>query len=203
MSAKKIRNRNRVDHQIIADLIDPGSRLLDLGCGNGNLLKILIQEKKVKGVGIEKDLDMVKKCLEKGISVYHRNLDEGIAHYPENQFDYIVLSLTLQALKHPDETIREMVRIGKKAIVSFPNFGNIKIRFDLLFKGKMPKSRFLPYEWYNTPNIHFCSVKDFKDFCRNENIKIVNEIFLKKMNRKILGIWPNLFASLAIFVLET
>ncbi len=197
------RARVRYDHQIIAKFIEPGSSILDLGCGSGDLLKLLIDEKNVVGVGIEKDLNMVNCCLGKGLSIINANLDEGLEEYRDKSFDYVILGSTIQALKKPLEIIHEMLRIGKKAIVSFPNFGNLVIRSYLFFKGMMPKSKFLPYEWYDTPNIHFCTLKDFKHMCREENLKIVEKIYLKKYNKKILGIWPNLFATMGIFVLES
>ncbi len=196
------RGLNRVDYQIIGRLIDEGSNILDLGCGNGELLKLLIEDKKVTGIGIEKNLKMVNHCLAKGLSIVNVNLDEGLTEYVDKSFDYVILSLTLQALKHPDQMIKEMLRIGKKAIVSFPNFGNWVIRSYLFFRGRMPKSKHLPYEWYDTPNIHFCTIKDFKDFCKQESININQKIYLKKVNKKWRGIWSNLFASIAIFVLE-
>ncbi|HCL57794.1 MAG TPA: methionine biosynthesis protein MetW [Spirochaetia bacterium] len=198
-----MRIANRIDYQIIADLIESGSSVLDLGCGNGRLLEILIKEKNVQGVGIEKDHSMVKKSLEKGIPVIQANLDGGLSEYPDKSFDFVVLSLTLQALKKPDLVISEMLRIGKKAIVSFPNFGHFLLRYSILFKGKMPKSKFLPFEWYNTPNIHFCSINDFKEFCKANKIKIVKKIFLKNFNKIIKEFLPNIFASIGIFVLET
>ncbi|HOJ50718.1 MAG TPA: methionine biosynthesis protein MetW [Spirochaetota bacterium] len=195
--------RFRIDHQIIADLIDDNSKILDLGCGNGELLELLISKNKVKyAVGIEKDIKEVEECLKKGINVLHLNIDEDLNILNDNVFDYVILSFTLQSLKKPDKVITEMIRIGKKAIVSFPNFGNIWIRLYLLFKGKMPKSKFLPYEWYNTPNIHFCSIKDFEALCQEKSIKITKKIYLKKFDKKIKSFMPNLFASLAIFVLE-
>lgn len=193
---------HRIDYQIIADLIENHSSVLDLGCGNGDLLKMLVKEKDVTGEGIERDLNMVNFCLEKGLPVINGNLDRGLLQYKDKSFDCVILSLTLQSLKRPDFIVKEMVRIGKKAIVTFPNFGYYLVRFSLLFKGKMPKIKFLPHEWYDTPNIHLCTINDFKKFCKKENIKIVQKIYLKKNNNKILGILPNFFASMGIFVLE-
>lgn len=196
-------NRNyRIDYQIIADLIESKSSVLDLGCGNGDLLQILMRDKEVLGEGIEKDLEMVNLCLEKGLPVINANLDQGLFQYKDKSFDYVILSLTLQSLKKPDLALKEMTRIGKKAIASFPNFGNFLVRFSLLLKGKMPKIKFLPFEWYNTPNIHLCTIADFKEFCRKQNIKIVKKTYLRKSNRKMCGLLPNFFASMAIFVLE-
>ncbi|PKL15409.1 MAG: methionine biosynthesis protein MetW [Spirochaetae bacterium HGW-Spirochaetae-6] len=184
------------------ELVDSGSLVLDLGCGDGSLLEMLIAEKGVKGFGLEKDLQEINKCLAKGISVIDANLDQGLTQFRDKSMDYVILSLTLQALKQPHETLRDIIRVGKKAIISFPNFGNIFVRLYLLFRGRMPKSKFLPYEWYDTPNIHFCSVKDFIGLCQKEGIKIRKKIFLRKFNRKILGFMPNLFSYVAIFVLE-
>lgn len=193
---------HRIDYQLIMELVDSGSLVLDLGCGDGSLLEMLIREKGVKGFGLEKDLQEINKCLAKGISVIDANLDQGLSQFRDKSMDYVILSLTLQALKQPQETLRDIIRVGKKAIISFPNFGNIFVRLYLLFRGRMPKSKFLPYEWYDTPNIHFCSVKDFIELCGREGIKIRKKIFLKKFNRKIWGFMPNLFSYVAIFVLE-
>ena len=193
---------HRIDYQLIMELVDSGSLVLDLGCGDGSLLEMLIAEKGVKGFGLEKDLQEINKCLAKGISVIDANLDQGLTQFRDKSMDYVILSLTLQALKQPHETLRDIIRVGKKAIISFPNFGNIFVRLYLLFRGRMPKSKFLPYEWYDTPNIHFCSVKDFIGLCQKEGIKIRKKIFLRKFNRKILGFMPNLFSYVAIFVLE-
>lgn len=196
-------SRYRIDHQIIADLIKPSSSVLDLGCGEGNLLELLVKEKDVCGFGIEKNKEMLFKCFKKALPVTHANVDKGLDDYLDKSFDYVVLSLTLQALKNPDKVLKEMLRVGKKVIVSFPNFGNISIRMNLFFKGKMPKSKFIPFEWYDTPNIHFCSIKDFRNLCKNFSIKIDQKIYLKKQNRRSFSLLPNLLASIAIFVLES
>jgi len=193
----------RIDFEIISSLIEEKSTVLDLGCGNGELLEILTDKKNVKyALGIEKDLTEVSECLKKGLNVLHLNIEEDLDIMQNKSFDYVILSFTLQSLKRPDKVIEEMLRIGNKAIISFPNFGNIWIRLYLLFKGKMPKSKFLPYEWYDTPNIHFCSIKDFKELCKKNNIKINKEIYLKRFNKKISRFMNNLLSSLAIFVLE-
>jgi len=193
----------RIDFEIISSLIEEKSTVLDLGCGNGELLEILTDKKNVKyALGIEKDLTEVSECLKKGLNVLHLNIEEDLDIMQNKSFDYVILSFTLQSLKRPDKVIEEMLRIGNKAIISFPNFGNIWIRLYLLFKGKMPKSKFLPYEWYDTPNIHFCSIKDFKELCKKNNIKITKEIYLKRFNKKISRFMNNLLSSLAIFVLE-
>jgi len=193
----------RIDFEIISSLIEGKSTVLDLGCGNGELLEILTDKKNVKyALGIEKDLTEVSECLKKGLNVLHLNIEEDLDIMQNKSFDYVILSFTLQSLKRPDKVIEEMLRIGNKAIISFPNFGNIWIRLYLLFKGKMPKSKFLPYEWYDTPNIHFCSIKDFKELCKKNNIKITKEIYLKRFNKKISRFMNNLLSSLAIFVLE-
>ncbi len=193
----------RIDYEIIANLIEPRSTVLDLGCGQGELLELLVSQKQVMGIGIERDLEMVKKSLARGIAVIQRNIDEGLSNYEDHRFDVVVLSLTLQALKYPHVVLKEMLRIGKKVIVSFPNFGHISVRLDLLRRGKMPKNDFLPYQWYDTPNIHFCSIADFEDFCKQENFKIIQRVYLKNMKKAIKPCFPNLFALFSIFVLET
>ncbi len=162
----------RVDLGVMADWITPGSKVLDLGCGKGELLSYLIHHKQVKGMGVEIDEESFLACVEKGIPVIQRDINLSLKDVEDQSFDYVIISQTVQQLQRPDLLILESLRIGRHVIVSFPNFGHYRIRFNLLFSGRMPKSRALPYEWYNTPNIHLMTIKDFQDFCRHYNITV-------------------------------
>ena len=203
MSPQRMRHI-RLDLQLIADLIEENSSVLDLGCGDGDLLEKLITEKYVKGHGVELYHEHIFKCIEKGVPVIHADLDEGLNDYPDKSFDYVILSRTIQVVRRPYEVLQDMLRVGKTGIVSIINFGYWKIRSQLFFKGRMPKTKVLPYEWYNTPNIHLSTIKDIHALCRKENISILKQINLVKehSNRFGANLAPNLFADLAIFVLR-
>lgn len=198
-------NGIRFDLQIIASLIEPGSRVLDLGCGEGNLLVYLRDSKNVKGVGIEKDEEKVAICIRKGLSVVQGNINHEIRDYPDNSFDYIVVSQTLQQIYEPAFLIKEILRIGKKAIVSFPNFSYWKVRFQLLFTGYAPITKELPYEWYNTPNIRVITLKDFRKFSRQMGFKILEEIPVvtsgDRKRGKVISGFSNLRATYGIFLI--
>lgn len=192
-----------LNYSIISEIIENDSRVLDLGCGSGELLKLLKEKKNVSGRGIEINQQNVIKCIEKGISVFQGDLDEGLAEYSDKSYDYVILNQTLQWTKRPDYVMDEMLRVGKKGVVSFPNFAYWRVRFQLFFGGFMPKSNILPFDWYNTPNIHLLTIKDFRRFCRERNIKILDEIdmskaFVKKGSlNKVLS---NFFAEEVIFI---
>ncbi|RMG61451.1 MAG: methionine biosynthesis protein MetW [Deltaproteobacteria bacterium] len=194
----------RIDHNVIVRLIPEGSSVLDLGCGDGSLLKKLKDEKGIQGKGIEISEIGVKQCISKGLTVLQGDIDEGLRDYPDKSFDYVVLNQTLQVVKKPDLVLSEMLRVGKRGIVGFPNFAYWKIRLYLLFEGRMPKTRFLPYEWYNTPNIHLCSVKDFEIYCAEHGISIERRIYIstERGGRILRGVMPNLFAENAIYVIR-
>jgi len=194
----------RPDLQIIADLIVADSSVLDLGCGSGDLLKKLIDEKNVRGYGIEIVDQYVFECISKGVPVIHSDLDEGLDDYPENSFDYVVLSQTLQQVKRPHMILREMLRVGKIGIVGLLNFGYWQVRHYLTVKGEMPKSKALPYEWYDTPNIHLSTINDFRRLCSNSGLDIVKQVNVSnlKQNRVLANILPNSFSELAVFVIE-
>ena len=194
-----------VNYEIICDQIESDSKVLDLGCGSGELLKLLKEKKNVQGRGVEINEDNVIKCIEKGLSVFQGDIDEGLKDYQDKSFDYVILNQTLQCVHKPDFAIHEMLRAGKKIVISFPNFGYWRVRFYLLFNGEMPKSAILPFEWYNTPNIHLLTIKDFKEFCKLRKIKILKEIYMNKAKIKndlIHNIMPNFYAEEAIFIVQ-
>jgi len=162
----------RVDLLLIANMISEGAKVLDVGSGDGMLLDYLRREKKVIGRGIELSPEGVNQSIAKGLSVIQGNAEEEISHFPDNSFDYVILSQTLQAMDRPDIILNELLRVGKRAVVSFPNFGYWRVRLHLMLKGKMPVTKSLDYPWYSTPNIHFCTIRDFVDLCEELDIKI-------------------------------
>ncbi len=180
------------EFKIISDLIENNTRVLDVGCGDGTLMKYLKDKKNVDTRGLEISKKNVQDCTGKSLSVIEGNAEKDLHQFPNLSFDYVVLSQTLQAFLDPENVIAELLRIGKKAIVTIPNFGYWKVRLHLLFKGTMPITKNLPNEWYNTPNLHMCTIKDFVNYCNNKNIKI---------NSSNLS-YKNLFSQLGIFVIE-
>ena len=190
----------KTDHKIIIDIIKKGSKVLDLGCGDGELLHNLAIEKKVKAEGVELNEENIYSCVEKGLSVYHRDIENGLKDYPDNAFDYVVLNQIIQEIQNMEFLINETFRVGRKVIVGFPNFAYIKGRFDLFFKGLAPVTSSLPYQWYNSPNIHFGSLKDFKTYCRDNKIRIIEAYYLGDKN--IVRFLPNIFAVNGIFLIE-
>ncbi len=194
-----------LNYEIICGHIEPEATVLDLGCGSGDLLKLLKDRKKVHGRGVEINEDNVIKCVEKGLSVFQGDIDEGLKDYQDKSFDYVVLNQTLQCVHKPDYAIQEMLRVGKKVVISFPNFAYWRVRFYLFFRGRMPKSSILPFEWYNTPNIHLLTIGDFREFCRARQINILKEIYMNKAQVKkdfIHNIMPNFYAEEAIFIVQ-
>ncbi len=190
----------RLDYRIIYQIIEPEARVLDLGCGSGELLFFLAKEKNAKVSGIELSEVAIYKCVEKGLSVFHGDIDSGLSEYPDKSFDYVILNQSMQELKKADFVIKEALRVGRKVIVGFPNFAYFKARFMLFFRGKAPITASLPYRWYNTPNLHFLSISDFKYFCWEEKIKVLNNYYLGR--NKTVKFWPNLLALNAIFVIS-
>ncbi len=194
------------EFKIISDLIIRDSHVLDVGCGDGVLMEFLIKEKKVNIRGIEISKTKVQNCIAKGLTIIEGNAEEDLKQFPDKSFDYVVLSQTLQAFLNPEKVINELLRIGKQAIVTIPNFGYWKIRLHLLLKGTMPVTRTLPDEWYNTPNIHLCTIKDFVFFSESKNFKLSKSIalksnqpsYIKKSNLSI----KNLSSNLGIFLIE-
>lgn len=175
----------RVDLLLIANNIPEGSKVLDVGSGDGMLLEYLRREKNVFGRGIELSPDGVNQSIAKGLSVIQGNAEEEISHFPDDSFDYVILSQTLQAMDRPDKILNELLRIGKRAIVSFPNFGYWRVRLHLMLKGKMPVTKSLDYPWYSTPNIHFCTIRDFVDLCDELNIKIEKGMAVNSTGNKM------------------
>src|SRR6266705_887790 len=155
----------RFDHLLVCEMVAPSARVLDVGCGDGELLRLLSETRRVDGRGIELSREGVNECVAKGLAVVQGDADTDLADYPNDAFDYVILSQTLQATRHPRQVLEHMLRIGARAIVSFPNFGHWRIRLQILFDGRMPRTDNLPDTWYDTPNIHFCTIKDFRDLC--------------------------------------
>ncbi|MCL5408633.1 MAG: methionine biosynthesis protein MetW [Candidatus Omnitrophica bacterium] len=187
-------------HKIIVKIVEPTSTVLDLGCGNGELLEYLITNKHVQGYGIEIEEQSIYKCIERGISVFHLNLDSGLSDYNDKSFDYVILDQTLQEVKNPDKVLHDALRVGSHVIVSFPNFAHYKARWQLAIMGKAPIAPALPFEWYNTPNLHFLSLYDFVNYCKTKKITIEQNFFISK--NKLIKISPNFRAQIGIFVIK-
>ena len=200
-------NNNRTDLELITSLVGKGTRILDVGCGNGELLQSLKDRKSVKGQGLELKQERVNQCVSKGLSAIQGNADSDLSLYPNQSFDCVILSQTIQATNNPKNILIELVRIGKKAIVSIPNFGFWKIRADFAIYGKMPITKKLSNNWYDTPNIHLCSINDFVDLCRELNIKIEKTIVLSSNNTQSYNgspsNWSNFFGEEAIFLIKS
>jgi len=191
----------RQDLTQILNWIKPKSRVLDLGCGDGEFLDELRKISNVQGVGIEINQDDIVRAIGKGISVIQQDMDGGLSNFPNLSFDTVVMAHAIQTVHFPDKVLMEMLRIGKEGIVTFPNFGHWRCRIYLAFRGRMPISPFLPHDWYDTPNIHFCTVSDFEELCTNKNIRIKSKSMIAngKLSSFFASIWPNLFALTAIY----
>lgn len=208
----------RQDFLTISEWLENGQRVLDLGCGDGALLHHLKKSKSMGGLGIEIQSDNINQCIANGVSVVEQNIDDGLSNFADNSFDTVLLTQTLQAVKHPDLVLKEMLRVGKQCIVTFPNFGFWQARLHLLFKGEMPVSDFMPYSWYDTPNIHFCTVDDFENLCEEIGVCIERRYFHEKeLNVDVQGSavqdvlnmgWrvrnmPNLFCRYAMYLISS
>lgn len=191
----------RLDHRVILEFIPQKSSVLDLGCGTGELLYILIKEKNVRAQGIEIDEQAIYKCVAKGLNVFHGDIDSGLTEYKDESFDYVILNQTLQQVNHLETVLKDALRVGRKVIVGFPNFAYYRGRFQIFFKGKTPVTASLPYKWFDTPNLHFLSISDFREYCHSRNIKIEESVFIGR-KRKI-RIFPNLFALTGIFLISS
>ena len=188
------------DHRVIVDMIEEGSSVLDLGCGDGDLLYSLVKIKKIKAEGIELGEGAIYKCVEKGLSVYHRDIENGLKDYPDGSVDYVILNQIIQEIRDMEYLLKETLRVGKKVIIGFPNFAYIKARFDLFIRGMAPVTSSLPYQWYNSPNIHFGSLKDFRKFCVKKGMRIIRSHYLGE--KKPAKLFPNIFATNGIFLVE-
>jgi methionine biosynthesis protein MetW len=188
---------DRLDYAMIAEIIEPGSRVLDLGCGEGELLGWLRDHKRVNAQGVEIDSDKVRSAIGRGVSVYQSDIDEGLADYPDSAFDFVILSQTLQEMRFPLRVLREMLRVGRHVIVAFPNFGHWTTRLAHLVSGRAPRTALFPYDWYESPNLHFLTVDDFTTLCRDQHWIIEHQMFVRG-NRKA-SLFPNLLAEVAVF----
>jgi methionine biosynthesis protein MetW len=191
----------RKDHEVIAGIIKPGANVLDLGCGDGDLLVYLSENRNIRGRGIEISDQAIYRCVARGLSVSHQDIDNGLAEYGTDSFDYVILNQCLQQVKAPKEVIAEAVRVGKHAVVGVPNFAYITARWRLGVIGKAPITRALPYQWYDTPNLHFLSLSDFRDFCRVNGYRVEEAVYLRDSNR--VRILPNILAQTGIYLISS
>jgi methionine biosynthesis protein MetW len=194
-------NGRKLEHKVIADWISSGASVLDLGCGDGELLSLLVKEKDVHAQGIELSDQAIQSCVAAGLNVFQEDIDTGLSEYGDKSFDYVILNQTFQQVKKPDFVLKEALRVGRKTIVGFPNFVNLSSRSQIFFKGRVPVTKSLPYEWYNTPNLHFLGIADFKEYCKKRGFKTLDSAFIRK-NGKV-RLFPNLFADLGLFLLST
>ncbi len=190
----------QLDHKVILDLINPQSSVLDLGCGSGDLLYLLIKEKKVRAQGIEIDDQAIYKCVAKGLNVFHGDVDSGLAEFNDKSFDYVILNQSMQQILHVDKVLADALRVGKKVIVGFPNFAYYQSRLQMFFQGKAPVTESLPYQWYETPNLHFLSILDFKKYCHTKNINIERQVCIGEKHR--IPFLRNFFAQVGIFLIS-
>jgi len=193
----------RVDLQIISDWIPDGARVLDLGCDNGTLMKHL-QQRGITGYGLEIDNSKFAECIKAGVNVIQADLDQGLPQFADQSFDFVILSQTLQAIKRPDFLLQEIARVGKQGIIGFPNFGHWQCRLQLTLGGHMPLSRTLPNEWFETPNIHLCTVQDFNKLCADKDIEVLSRSIVNHAHKDTLGtrLLPNLFGQIALYQIK-
>lgn len=191
----------RADLEIIQQWIPANSRVLDLGCGDGELLSWLQEHKNVTGYGLEIDADNIAACIDKGVNVIEQNLDLGLGNFADDSFDVVVMTQALQVVHYPDKILQEMLRVGRTCIITFPNFGHWRCRWYLARHGRMPVSDFLPYTWYNTPNIHFCTFADFEALCSDMQMTVLDRLAVDRDHQHNLGnrIWPNLLGEIGIY----
>ena len=191
----------RIDFEVIGSWVKSDSRVLDLACGDGSLLRSLMEKKSVTGYGLENDPDSISACIKKGVDVIEKTLVRDLDAFGDKTFDTVIMTQAIQVMQYPDIILEEMLRVGRECIVTFPNFANIRPRLYLALRGMMPVTKNLPYEWYNTPNIHFCTVADFRQLCQDKGYQILGERMLaeQSLNRQLKDLWPNLFAETAVY----
>jgi len=190
----------RSDYAIIGEIVEPGSRVLDLGCGDGELLAWLAEHKRVDARGVEISGAHAQRAISRGVSVFHGDIEDAVADLPDQAFDYVILSQTLQETREPLKILRDMLRVGRRGIVAFPNFGYWTVRVAHLWTGRAPKTKLFPHEWYDSPNIHFLTVHDFQALGRTEGWTLEREIFLRGQRR--VALFPNLLAEVAVFLIR-
>jgi methionine biosynthesis protein MetW len=190
---------SKIENEIIASWIDSGASVLDLGCGDGKLLSLLIAQKQIRAQGIEISELAIHSCVVAGLSVFQEDIDTGLSEYGADSFDYVILNQTFQQVKKPDYVLKEALRVGKRVIVGFPNFVYYPARLQLFFRGRVPVTSSLPYQWYDTPNLHFLSIADFKDYCKKHKIQVEKTAYIT--NNRRLRFLPNLFAEIGLFLL--
>lgn len=189
----------RIDYRIILTLVEPKTRVLDMGCGDGELLYLLNKNLETRSQGIEIDHDQIMQCVERGINVLLGDLDSGLTDFKDNSFDYVILNNALQELRYPDDVIRDALRVGRKLIVGFPNFAYYKARLQFFLSGRTPVTPSLPFAWYESPNLHLLTINDFKDYCRQRGFRILSERYVR--NQKEIHFRPNLLAQWGIFLI--
>jgi methionine biosynthesis protein MetW len=190
----------KLEHWLIVNIIPERASVLDLGCGDGKLLYLLVNNRHVRGCGLEVNEKAIYECVSRGLSVSHQDIDGGLSEYGDKSFDYVILNQTLQQVKNLEKVLEEAVRVGRKVIIGFPNFAYYTSRFQMIFKGKAPVTLSLPYMWYDTPNLHFLSISDFYDYCSKKKLKIEKTVFMNK--NRIVKLFPNFFAEIGIFVIS-
>jgi len=190
----------RSDYAIIGEIVEPRSRVLDLGCGDGALLEWLVENKGIEARGVEISRELVQRAISRGVSVFQGDIDQGLKDYPDHAFDYVILSQTLQETHHPRQVLREMLRVGRRAIVAFPNFGHWRVRLSMLASGGAPRTPLFPYAWYDSPNIHFLTVRDFEDLAAVEGLTVERRFCLA--GRRRITLLPNLLGEVAVFLVK-
>lgn len=187
----------RPDYEAIVRMVEPGAQVLDLGCGKGDLLALLVRERHVKAQGIELREESIYQCVDKGLTVLHGDIEGGLGEFPDKAFDYVILNQSMQETRNVEFVMKEALRVGKKAIIGFPNMCHWRARVDVFFRGRTPVSPALPYRWNNTPNVHFLSLKDFEEFCQEKGLKVLDRQGLTAFGRA--RFWPNLFGASAVY----
>jgi methionine biosynthesis protein MetW len=190
----------RSDYAIIGEIVEPKTKVLDLGCGEGELLEWLAVQKGVDARGVELSNAKVRRAIARGVSVFQSDIEQALADYPDQAFDYVILSQTLQETRNPRQVLHEMMRVGRRGIVAFPNFGHWRVRLSMLFSGRAPRTDLFPYSWYESPNIHILTVQDFETLAALEGLVVERRYFLSG-HRKV-GLWPNLVAEVAVFLVR-